>query len=284
MKIDAAYIPLDKSWIIRMGVLDMVNGYDDISIFLSKQKNLGDDLAALKRAAESWKTEKRISVGESGTLYRLLKYASWKLDLGKEFILQGTLAGRNIHDDPSITHLSQIELLKLDNGTSQWASAAALLGDMERIPNPPYKLACTYEAIDHWKSCRKEGKTWELRYDETIAKQAEAYLKILNGGESSFIPAQAEDFCFVYAFGLMSVQEGEKRWPALRGHESDRIVEMQSTLTAAQEGKEINSRDHRVIQAIAMWGRVNSKELHVIYPESVNKSWLQFWDFLEKYR
>jgi hypothetical protein len=278
--IDKKYIPLDKSWIIRMGVLDIVNGYDDIQKFLSARENLGDDLLALKSAAADWKSDKPIDVGESGTLYRLLKFASWKLGLDKKFIIQGTLAKRKIVDDPDIVHLSQTELLKLDYATSQWATAAVLLGDEERLQNPPFKLKLTYEAVDHWKKKRERNETWISRYDETILGQARAYLELLKGKTPNFIPEQAEDFCFAYTFGYMTAKEGEKRWPALRGHESNRVVEIQETLEAAKKGKEVISRDHRVVQAIALWGKVNNKKVNIVYPLVVSKSWPQFWDFL----
>lgn len=278
--IDKKYIPLDKSWIIRMGILDIVNGYDDIQKFLATQENLGDDLLALKKASERWKFDKDIDVGESGTLYRLLKYVSWKQKLHKNFILQGTLRHRKINDDQVILRLSQTKLLKYDNGTSQWASAAVLLGDPERLYNPPFKLDLTYQAVGYWQMQRDKGLSWLHRYDETILRQAETYLKLLRGEKPDFIPEQAEDFCFAYIFGYMTAEGGEKRWPALRGHESDRIVEIQEILKSAKEGKEIFSKDHRVVQAIAMWGKVNNKELNILYPESANKSWPQFWDFL----
>ena len=279
--IDKKYIPLDKSWIIRMGILDIVNGYDDIQKFLTTQEYLGDDLVALKRVAETWKSNQPVDVGESGTLYRLLKFASWKLGLNKTFITRGTLTQRNICDDSSIIHLSQTELLKLDNNTSQWASAAALLGNSERLSHPPFKLGVTYDAIDHWKIERVRGNVWLPRYDKTILVQAETYTQLLKGTKVEFIPEQAEDFCFAYTFGYMTAEEGEKRWPALRGHESDRIVEIQNTLKYAQEGKDITSKDHRVVQAIAMWSKINNKNLNVLHSEAVNKSWPQFWDFLK---
>lgn len=278
--IDKKFIPLDKSWIIRMGVLDIINGYDDIAKFLSDQKNLGDDLVALKRVAGAWKSDVNVDIGESGTLYRLLKFTSWKLNLNKVFIKQGTLIGRNICDDSKIVNLSQTELLKLDNNTSQWASAAILLGDTERLHNVPFKLKLTYEAVDYWRTRRQLGLSWEAKYDQTILDQAQAYLKILGGQNVNFIPKQAEDFCFAYIFGYITSEEGEKLWPALRGHESDRIIEVENTLKIAKDGGEIISKDHRVIQAIAMWGRVNNKKVHVLYPQAVNKSWPQFWDFL----
>ena len=73
------YIPLDKSWINRMGVLDLVYGYKDIIDFLDKQENLNDDLLALKRAIKEWGNNQVIDVGESGTLYISLKFAVWTL-------------------------------------------------------------------------------------------------------------------------------------------------------------------------------------------------------------
>jgi len=280
-QIDQKFIPLDKSWIIRMGILDMVNGYDDIRNFLSEQQDLGDDIIALQRAVDVWKTDEEVDVGESGTLYRLLKFASWKLGLNKRFIKKGTLIGRPINDDSSVINLSQSELLKLDNGTSQWASASALLGDKDRLLNPPFKLQLTYDSIHEWKNQRDKNLCWIPRYDKTIRNQVNAYLKLMKGEKVDFILEQAEDFCFGYVFGLISAKEGEEKWPALRGHESDRIAEIQETLEFAKVGKEILSRDHRIVQAIAMWGRVNNISVNVLYPKSVNKSWPQFWSFID---
>ena len=282
-EVNLKFIPLDKSWIIRMGILDIINGRTEISTFLDQQNNLGDDLLALKRVAASWNSGDEVDVGESGTLYRLLRFATWKLKLQKKFTKRGTLASREITDNPEIIYLPQSELLKLDNGTSQWASAAVLLGDEERLPNPPFKLKVTYDAYDHWKKQHAENIPWLPRYDETILEQAKTFIKILNNGKTDFSPQQAEDFCFAYTFGYMTAEDGEKKWPALRKHESDRIEEIVIMLDRAKSGEEITSRDHRVVQAIAMWGKVNKKEVKIKYPESVNKSWPQFWDFIVQY-
>ncbi len=275
------YIPLDKSWIIRMGVLDILNGYNDIEKFLDKQKDLGDDLLALKRVSKTWNTNEPLDVGESGSLYRFMKFASWKLGLNKKFILRGTLKNRKINNNPDIVNWSQKKLLKLDNGTSQWANASALLGDKEKIKNPPYKLKLTYEAVSHWKRQRKNNKSWLPRYDETISNQAKTYLGLLKGKKTKFVPGQSEDFCFAYIFGFMTAKEGEKRWPSLKGHESNRIAEMKKVLKQAKNNRKITSKDHRVIQAIAMWARANRKDIKIAYPSAVNKSWPQFWNFIE---
>ncbi|MEK6848671.1 MAG: hypothetical protein AABX65_03500, partial [Nanoarchaeota archaeon] len=147
-------------------------------------------------------------------------------------------------------------------------------GNSERIINSPFKLQLTYDAVQHWKTARSRGKMWEQKYDETILAQALAYLQWLKHGKIEFNPKQAEDYCFARAFGVICREEGEKRWPSLKGHESDRIIEMEEAL----KQDEVTSRDHRVVQAIAMLTRDKTK---LKYPDSVKKSWPQFWKFLE---
>lgn len=274
------FIPLDKSWIIRMGVLDIVNGYDDIKKFLDKQSSLSDDLLALKRAYKKWRANTPIDVGESGTLYRLLQFASWKLSLRKKFIVRGTLKNRRITDDPKIVNLPLGKLLKLDHGTSQWASAAVLLGNKERVANPPFKLRITYQAVKHWQNQRAKGLSWKPRYDETLLRQAKIFLALLQKRKVKFIPKQAEDYCFARVFNFISKKDGEERWPSLKNHESNRIVEMEKVVKSAKSGKEIGSKDHRVIQAMVMWSEVNNVPVRVGYPGAVKKSWPEFWNFI----
>jgi hypothetical protein len=275
------FIPLDKSWIIRMGILDILNRYDNIIKFLEYREDLNEDLKALQNAAKNWRTEKEIDVGESGTLYRFLKFASWKLKLEKKFILHATLKTRKICDNPEIVNYSQKELLKLDNGTSQWASAAVLLGDKERIENPPYKLKVTYDAVEHWNLRRERGVGWEERFDATIQNQAQAFLDMKRTGSTNWQPEQAEDYCFARAFGIITKEKGEKKWPSLRGHESNRIVEMETALEQLDSGREITSKDHRVVQAAAMLAKIKKKSIKVKHRDCVKKSWPQFWEFAE---
>src|SRR3989338_3939160 len=144
------YIPLDKSWMIRIGVLDLIHGYNDTIDYLKKyREELGDDLKSLFEYSLQWLQDKPIDVGESGTLYRFLKFASWKLNKNKKFIRRGTLRDRKIFDKPEIVNWPLNQLLKLDNGTSQCASASVLMGNQEKIANPPYKLQVTYDAVEH---------------------------------------------------------------------------------------------------------------------------------------
>ena len=214
-------------------------------------------------------------------MLRILKFASWKLNLNKKFIIRGSLKNRKINNDQNIINLPQKELLKLDNNTSQWATASVLLGDKKRLKKPPFKLKLTYEAVSHWKKQRKNNKSWVPRFDQTILNQTKTYLELLKGKKAKFYPEQAEDFCFAYVFGFMTVEKGGKLWPSLRNHESNRISEMKKVIKQAEKGEKIISKDHRVIQAIIMWGKVNKKEVDIKYPSAVNKSWPQFWNFVK---
>ena len=67
---------------------------------------------------------------------------------------------------------------------------------------------------------------------------------------------------------------GERRWSSLKGHESDRITEMEREL----QERIVITRDHRVIQAIAM---LRQSKANFVHPDCVKKSWPQFWRFLE---
>lgn len=271
-------MPLDKSWIIRLGILDILHGHaNDIGDFLASQNpaTLGTDLQALLRVCKQWDSGQVLDVGESGTLYRFLQFAAWKLGQPKQFKTSGTLAGRAISQDPSIADMPLAELLQLDNGTSQWASAAVLLGNTEARPSPmPYKLALTYEALEHWQKARSAGRAWQPRYDRTILAQAEAYVQWRKTGTMDFTPEQAEDYCFARAFDLMTAPQGEARWPSLRQHESDRIASMEVAL--AQDV--VDSADHRVVQAVALR---RGSAVTFANPGAVAKSWPLFWQFFD---
>jgi len=271
------YIPLDKSWTIRLGVLDLIQDCDECAKFLDQQENLGDDLQALKRCVIAWKENKPLDVGESGTLYRFLRFASWKLRKKVSFIKQGTLQKREMCDNPDIVNYTIKELLKLDKGTSQWANVAVLLGAPVTIDNPPYHFQMTVEAIDYWEA----HEALIPRYDQTILEQAVAFLHLLRNRKMNFIPKQQEDYCFARAFNLITKEQGAETWPSLFRHESNRIEEMEIQLNKYKTNQPITSDDHRVVQAIAMKAKVEGVQVNVAHPEAVNKTWPQFWKFLE---
>lgn len=279
----------DKSWMIRLGVLDVFAGSTRMIDFLETQTDIGDDLEALKRVSKQWLADEPIEVGESGTIYRIFKFASWmEQEQNPEaperlFVKKGSLVGRNITDDPAIIHWGLDDLLTLDKKTSQWATAAVLLQDRLRPTGDiDFKLAVTFDAKSHWITRRSQGKPWEARADNTINTQAAAYLQALRGSLPDFVPTQAEDYCFARAYGLITPELGEELWPKLRYHESDRIESMETAIAQAVNGEIIDINDHRVVQAIAM--RFGLSRNRFKYPDCVAKSWPKFWDFIEKSR
>lgn len=287
--IEKGYIPYDKSWIIRMGILDLKNGSDNCIKFLKRNyDDLGEDLKDLYWASLAWIAgEKRMPEIESGTLYRFLRMRDWSEGLDKEFILKGTLKERMekgmICDNPDIINWSPLELLTLDGGTSQWASASYLLGLTEKLDDSIIKtkeidvkhpkLLVNYDAVEHWNE--KNG-LWEVRYDETILTQATAYLDWLRTGEMIFNPKQSEDYCFARGFGIIKHGEIElyrQKWPSLEGHESNRFDEMELAL----QQKVVTSKDHRVVQMSIM---SKGDSVTILHPDAVKKSWPQFPDFI----
>jgi hypothetical protein len=277
-KVIQTYIPFDKSHYIRMSILDMIHlGKLTHHKFIVNDR-LSDDLISLQLAIDDWLSDSpTIHVGESGTLYRFFQFPIWKKNLDKTLDCRGTLTTRKIIRDKTIINLPQEELLKLDNGTSQWASAAALWGDMHRVSNPPYKLLLTYNAIENWHP------DWTPIEDDTIFAQALYFYNLLKGKDTNFIPTQSEDFCFAYAFGKMTKEEGLKKWPALQSHESNRIIEIEKNFDYMMNGRKVVSKDHRVVQALTMWAKVNDKNINVEHPGCVFKSWPFFWSFLENF-
>ena len=179
MKIDV-FIPLEKSWLMRMGILDITHGRHQIIDLLRNQPrgSLNTDLEALLRAGESWRNGAEINVGESGTLYRFLLFGSWVLSLDVSFVTEGTLRSRKLTVDPSIVDLTLEELRSLDARTSQWASAAVLMRDEVKPQGVlPYHLAMSFEAKKHWADRINAGLDWLPRKDATIMRQAHAYEK-----------------------------------------------------------------------------------------------------------
>jgi len=264
-----------------MGVLDLTNGYSDIKTFLEKQEDLGDDLLALKRVAENWMSNSPLDVGESGTIYRFVKFHDWKNKITRTIIKRGTLESRSICDNPRIINYTLQKLLELDNKTTQWATMAYLLGDRRKVSNPPVKLGVTYEAVKDWETARKDKNCWQSRDDKTLENQARAFVNLMKTGIISFKPEQAEDYCFARVFGLMTSEKIEEIFPSLRGHETDRIEEMETAIQEADKKGYVSSRDHRIVQAIAMRMSYMGDKVAFENPNCVSKSWPKFWDFMD---
>lgn len=282
--VEKGLIPLDKSWMIRMGLLDSINGKDDIIRFMEEWQDQGEDLQALYRVTRGWNSGKALDVGESGTVNRFFQFASWKLGLHKEFLKRGTLLKRPICDNPEIVNwpLERLASGELDKGTSQWASAAVLLGNTDVLgKSAAFKLKLSYEALKYWKERREEGKVWEARYDETFLKQANAFTDLFLTRKADWVAEQSEDYCFGRVFGWTSREYAEKHWPNLQGNETKRLDEVDNQIERYEKGLEITAPDHRIVQALAMKAKVDGKPVNFKHPDSVKKTWPRFWEFLD---
>ena len=255
--IDQKLIPLFKSWMIRMGCLDMVHGYDDIVKFVeTTDLPLNYDIEATAKAAKQWLAgEQSIDVGESGTLARFAKYANWKFGLGKDFIYHGTLKTRKIFDYDELSTNDTIDyLLTLDGGTTQVASAAITYGHTGTTSNLAalMYLQVSVEARPHYHERRAAGKTWDIRFDPTLGAQCEDFLSRIRTGEGTLDPDTIDCDLYLYmrALEIMSREEGENKWPHMTNHESSRFVEMDKQLNNYYAGREITTKDHRVVSSI----------------------------------
>lgn len=290
------FIPLDKSWLIRMGILDLMRGYGskDIVNFLNTQENLGGDVNALKRVAESFDNpSKPFDVGESGTIYRFVRFYTWKKGINRAITARGTLPARveKMCQDPELVNWPLEKLLTLEGGTTQWATMAILLGNNEKLQEVPFYLQKTYDSLKHWQTQRILGKKWIAQTDSTLTTQAREYISLLTTAEMHTSPTQLGDcdlYCFIRAFNGISAEEGKEMWPQIQYHESNRIKEMERTLKALYARKIIHSDDHRAVQANAMLIQslniqlpVESIRQRFDNPECVNKTWPKFWEFLD---
>jgi|TARA_Y100000034_G_scaffold70432_1_gene85003 chorismate mutase len=268
------YMPLDKSWYIRLCILSLINNDDTVIKFL-EGKELCDDLKCTVNAVKNFH-QQTIDVGESATLLRFLKFYCWYNNINKDFTMGPMLRKRNICDNPDIVNWSVKELLKLDYGTSQWVSAFMLVKKDMNLFHPEgtnynKKINLTREALNVWYSSKDRTK---VIIDKTIRKQVRYYL----GHDIKFNVSTGEDYCFARAFNLMTKEEGIKKWPQLVNHESNRIEEMEKQL----HKKTITSTDHRVVQALALKAKKNNRlNVNILYPKCVSKSWPKFWSFYD---
>jgi len=261
--IEEGYIPFDKSWIIRLGVLDLLNNKNTIDEFLdNNQQKLSDDLLSLQTAIQDWRNNEPIRVGESGTLCRFLKFAAWARGEEREFVKKGTLIERDLYKP-----------------TSQWQSAAYLCGAIDKQPTDHPKIQLTYDAVDHWNETKETA--WTPRYDNTILQQAITFLDRHFNCPATFSPESSEDYCFARTFGYIFRPDAEKQWPELADHESNRFVEMDKAIKQVRSEQTITSPDHRVVQAAVMHQVLTGYPINVTNKDAVNKSWPQFWSFIE---
>jgi hypothetical protein len=297
------FMPLDKCWTIRLGVLDILNGRQDhISNEISSwerlhgPKSITKDIKALHACARNWDEQSMVvQVSDCRTLYCFLKYASWKLKDMRSYMIGDDLLIRAPHADPKIVDWDQTKLMTLEGGSTCWASAKVLLGCTHRVFLPPRLLEMTYNAVCTWKASTKRGTgEYGLFGDMILFRQAAAFWDIIHKGKSlkveDLLPDTQsrssrpdplpQDYFMLRTFGVINMVEGRKQFPEL-SYRRDRISDMEKQLGNLQMGKPIDTKDHRIIQAITMKSMYDGKAADIIHVDAVEKSWPAFWEFLQ---
>ncbi|MEK7574689.1 MAG: hypothetical protein AAB511_00450 [Patescibacteria group bacterium] len=288
-------LSISKSRAIRLLFLALLNNTDVVIrriLAEHRREDLPDDVLRMLDACRFWSNH-NIPVGESATVLRFLWWLNESSGARRNLDRSGTLADRMVTLNPDMLNWTIHELLdpaRVPEQTSQLASAATLYdpGKYPRIElNCPHHLRITYEVLDEWQNYKAGGVLPVCGIDPTIQAQAEAFLRVLCGQELQFEPLQQEDLPFARAFlGELVVEEARERWPSLAHHESNRFVEMERALSDWDTKHVISSRDHRVIQAVAMRailkGSKPKKVLGAIsHRKAVAKSWPRFEQFIE---
>lgn len=279
------YIPLDKSFIIRVVLLDLTRGYreDSVRFFKNNKMPLSDDIitvGGIVRDWPAWKFWKDFDGRDSASATRHLQFYLWQTGSRRKIRKNEGLQKRNLTNNPDIVNWPIKELMKLEYGTSQWASAAALFRDKEKVleemrdvEEVPFKLDLTVHTRNYWEGNEASGWGWEPRLDMTIARQMKAYVEFLKYGGAHFKCRQSEDVPFAAILCDYDLEKAKDEYPSLKGHESDRIPEIRKTIKQLEQGLCVDSKDHRIISAAAMRQSLYGKSISVKYPEYISKAW-----------
>jgi len=276
------FTPPDKSKANRRLFLDAMNRKDDtikvVGRMIAKREQLGKDIVAGYLSAGNWNSGEPMNVLESGSVYRYYRFAAWKLGQDRKFVKTGTLVDRKICDDPNIVNYSLKELGKVDKRTSQWQSAAAMMGNIEYLENPPYKFQVTKQVIKDWtlhqNAQEKFGRKirWDLEKDDTILELEKSFLNMIRTGNFVMEPRDSERFCYLNILGDMTPEEGKKRWSSLEGHEENRIIESEKAKRQVIAGERPTSMDHRIQQACGLLQIYRGQKLDVNM-RVIDKTW-----------
>jgi hypothetical protein len=275
------FLPLSKSWAIRMIFLDMLygkkTGHKVINYFRKQSKNdLSNDINAAMRCAENYLSGKNVyNVGNAGTVCRFIIYVMFgkkrKLRMGEQ-LRERFKKRKELENLPKdLTGLPLTKLMGLR--TSQYASAAILMG-MQPILGLHPKCDLTIEARQAYFA--NDGK-WIPRYDEVIIGQLRHFLY----GEKIKDPI-AEDYCHLRAFNLMDHAEGKKRWPELAEHESNRLAVMEKICKKGFDGLVNTHNDHGVFMAVVLRQISLGLKVRVTHKRCVRKSYPVFLNWIKQ--
>jgi len=266
-------LPLEKSWYARLGIQDLIAGREStVSTLTQHEATLSDDLRVIRDTSGLiLDGQTTIHVGEGGTWARVLAFASAKYGWGLRLVKSGTLTDRPDDFQPHLVDAPLSELLRLNKGSSQLASAAVLCGSDEPMPaNAPYHLQMSYEAREYWQT-HLSNSTWEVRRDNTYRRQAIAWIGWLASGQFEFEPIQPEDYPISRVFNVMDLRDAHRRgWESLAGHESNRFDDLEKAITQVSQCEAVDLRDHRPLIALD-WR--HGEYVRILHRDAIGKSW-----------
>jgi hypothetical protein len=284
------HVPTDKARLFRYSTIEA--RYGDITVAQEVIRGIprpGDDIMAQGRVLASLLKDEPLDVGESGTAYRIWQLPDWRHGWGRVFIKRGTLV-RRAQEMPSKAEVlacrGQRELTRLADRTSQWATAAVLDGDAERLTEDvDPKLQLTYDIWDDWHHRQITGEPWTAEKDTVLDRQVNHFLHLyLFGEDIGYEVTEAEEFPYGFYFGNVGLEEAQDRFASLPHHESNRLVEVPRALELARVGEPIAVDDHRIIQMVGFFGLLTGTEVYFEHPEAVNKTWPGYFDLIQAAR
>ena len=277
-----ARLPLDKSWIKCLTLLEIRGGFDGkIRRFLNNfpEDEMSDDVKACRDLLNAWNNKnyylpvrnfRSLAVGLEAIMRT-------KKEIKYEMLMGSQLKKRKLHDENSSQGISAMILCgKLENVIKEF-----------RIVNP-YKLnhhnRVAFEALVSYET-EKDFKTYDIsksiyKEDKTLMKQFDFFINKLQGNDIELKIDSAEDVPLAVAFGLMDLKTAEEKYPQLRNHETDRIEEMKNNFDSGV----CISIDHRIVMARSMIDVINGKlpDRLIAYPKSTNKSFPKFWNYIKE--
>lgn len=255
-------IPYDKYWLFGLGILDMLNNYDDIYSFLElNTNNLTNDLYDFKLTFLDWYADKSIIyIGKSYALYNILLFIMTKLNVNKQLYFDNTIVEYN--NTLNYINYTQKELVDIN---IYWCIALILLGDPIRLSNPPVKIDIIYNAYQYWKEKRNKDEYLIDRKNIYIKNLFNYYLDLQNNSIEIDIEIVLPKMLKMINYNIEYMDS--TRIKLLIEQYNNGIIEL---------------KDSKLIECIVLISILCKKKLVIKYPELVKKNWNQFWIYFTR--
>ncbi len=260
---------------------------------------LGDDIKAAVEVGHQLSDETRPSInpGDSRTLrieaefLDMLQYSEDPKLRPRKFVLSPMQKRRYTPVPKDLPRWALEDMLFLEDGTTQWASAAILLQDRfdearELIPdirpNKRLMLEKSKSARARILGARALGKAVlldERDYDMTFLRQDQAfYTSVVTGEAIRFEPLHSEDVYDAIFTGTITPKQAVKLFPQITRHEVNRYEEAIRLLNGDRK-RPLNTEDHRAaMAAIKYLGYTKWTKTTV---KAINKTRPQFFEMRE---